>query len=102
MPHMRIFEKTRIIPLVEDGWSFQQIGDRFVRAKSTVQIFVEKWRREQTVQRKRGTGISNKKTSNQEDINLVDYVRENPFETAVTAVQLQAELPSVELFSALI
>lgn len=87
MPHMSIFEKTRIITLVEDGWSFQQIGDRFGRAKSTVQTFVEKWRREQTVQRKRGTGISNKKTSNQEDINLVDYVRENPFETAVTAVQ---------------
>ena len=48
--------KIGIITLVEDRWSLQRIGDRFGRTKITVNGVVKKWRREQTVERKMGTG----------------------------------------------
>lgn len=86
MPHLSIIEKARIICLEEIGWSYGRIADHFRVPRSTVQGIVKKWRYHQTLERSVGSGLNNRKSSNEEDRNLVEYLRQNPFETALSAM----------------
>lgn len=87
MPHLSVVQKAQIAALEESGWSYQKLADHFEIPRSTVQGIVRKWRQNRTLERTVGTGLNNKKSSNEEDANLVAYLRNNPFETAVSASQ---------------
>lgn len=64
-----------------------RIAERFGKPKSTIQAIVKKWREQHTVERLRGTGLK-KISTNEEDENLVQFLRDNPFETAVSAARV--------------
>ncbi|KAL1490168.1 hypothetical protein ABEB36_012906 [Hypothenemus hampei] len=49
---------------------------------------VKKWREQGTIERARGTGLENKKTTNNEDATLIQHLRAHPFTTATAAAQI--------------
>ncbi|KAL1509878.1 hypothetical protein ABEB36_004548 [Hypothenemus hampei] len=69
-------------------WSLNAIAERFGRSKSAIYKIVKKWRRQGTIERTRGTGLMNKKSTNVQDANLIQYLEENPFETANEAAHI--------------
>lgn len=87
MPQLSVEDKMRIVTLYEEEWSLARIAERFGKPKSTIQAIVKKWREQHTVERLRGTGLK-KISTNEEDENLVQFLRDNPFETAVSAARV--------------
>lgn len=83
--HLTEVMKTRIIVMLEEGWSIRMVAERFNINKSTVFKIKKRWEEEQTVKRKVGSG--RKSVSNaDDDIALLNHLRENPFASAMHAV----------------
>jgi transposase len=78
--------KLRIISKKEDGWSGRQIARHFNLNKNSVCKILKKWREERSVER--NPGVGRKRISSQvEDENLINVLKEHPFHNAVRAVQ---------------
>lgn len=75
------FEKLQIISKIDAGWSVRILAEEYNRSKTTIQNLKERWDNEQTVERRRGTGRSSI-TNEQQDANLVNFVRDHPFDCA--------------------
>lgn len=79
--HLDNNSKIRIITKIEDGFSIRQIAALMNIGKDTVFRIKKRWQQERSVQRKVGSG--HPKVSNyNEDAALIEYLRENPFESA--------------------
>jgi transposase len=77
-----------IISKKEDGWSGRQIARHFNLNKNSVCKILKKWREERSVERNPGVAVGRKRISSQvEDENLINVLREHPFHNAVRAVQ---------------
>jgi hypothetical protein len=54
MPAVSVFNKSRAIALIQSGMSQRQVSVTLGISKNTVNLIVQKWRREQTVERHPG------------------------------------------------
>lgn len=81
---MNQLEKARLIALFEDGVSLRRIAEQFGKPRSTIQSLRTKWENTGSLERRAGSG--RKKISNEnQDNDLIDFLRNNPFQTAVEA-----------------
>lgn len=83
--HLTDIQKLRIVSKIEDGWSIRRLAAEYNVSKTTIMSVKKQWETNQTVSRKVGSGRP-RKSNNQEDENLINYLRENPFQTAVNAI----------------
>ncbi|KAI4457002.1 homeodomain-like domain [Holotrichia oblita] len=85
MPNLNLLQKTQIVTLLEEGWSIRALAQRFEVNKSTILRVKRKWQQERDVQRKNGCGRK-RVTTPEDDENLIQFLRNNPFESVVTAI----------------
>jgi transposase len=71
--------------LLEEGWSIRAAAEAFHLNKSSVLKMKKRWELEGTVQRKAGSGRQ-KISTDVEDTQLINYLRENPFHTVRDAI----------------
>ncbi|RWS21439.1 hypothetical protein B4U80_11855 [Leptotrombidium deliense] len=69
---LTIDEKARILLLDTEGLSCYQIAQQFNRSHKTILKILNRWRNNETIQRKRGTGLK-RKTTPEEDEQIVAY-----------------------------
>lgn len=81
---LSIIQKLRIVSKIEDGWSIRLLAEEFNVNKNTILKIKRKWENEGTVERKVGTGRP-RKTSEEQDTTLVNYLRNHPFDNASKA-----------------
>lgn len=84
MPHLSIAQKSSIITLLGEGWSERRVADRFQVSKSTIHDVKVKWNQRHSLERQVGTGRP-KVSTEEEDYNLVNFLENHPFETAIEA-----------------
>ncbi|KAI4461594.1 homeobox-like domain superfamily [Holotrichia oblita] len=84
--HVNENTPARIIERLENGWSYRQIGIKFGVGKSTIGRIKKRWNEEHVVKRRDGTGRKRCTTEN-DDAALLNLLRDNPFETAVSACE---------------
>jgi transposase len=81
------FNKVQIISLLQDGLSHSKISERLGIGRSTISAIIKKWRQDQTVERRPGSGGRRISTRN-EDEQLLTVIRNSPFTTATAAVNI--------------
>jgi transposase len=81
------FNKVQIISLFQDGLSHSKISERLGIGRSTISAIIKKWRQDQTVERRPGSGGRRISTRN-EDEQLLTVIRNSPFTTATAAVNI--------------
>ena len=84
MPAVSLINKARVLALVESGMSYGQVAVAIGIPKSTIYSNVQKWRREQTIVRRPGSGGRQVSTLAQDEA-LVSEVKRRPFATAASA-----------------
>ncbi|KAK9681176.1 Helix-turn-helix domain [Popillia japonica] len=85
MPNLSLLQKTQIVTLLEEGRSIRALAQRFEVNKSTILRAKRKWQQERVVLRKNGSGRK-RVTTPEDDENLIQFLRNNPFESVVTAI----------------
>lgn len=85
MPHLSLAEKFRVVTLLGEGCSERRVALRFHIPKSTVHNIKRIWDERQTFERRLGSGRPRVSTE-VDDGNLVDFIRENPFQCVVDAL----------------
>jgi transposase len=88
------FNKVQIISLFQDGLSHSKISERLGIGRSTISAIIKKWRQDQTVERRPGSGGRRISTRNQDE-QLLTVIRNSPFTTATAAVNISNFLGSV-------
>jgi hypothetical protein len=83
--HTTPVTRARIITKLEEGWSIRAAAEAFHLNKNSVLKMKKRWELEGTVQRKAGSGRP-KISTDVEDTQLINYLRENPFHTARDAI----------------
>jgi biotin operon repressor len=81
------FNKMQIISLFQDGLSHSKISERLGIGRSTISAIIKKWRQDQTVERRPGSGGRRISTRNQDE-QLLTVIRNSPFTTATAAVNI--------------
>ena len=71
-----IFERSKIITLFEEKYSFSEISEKTNIPRSTVQHIIEKYKETSMVINIKGRGRK-RKTSEAQDKKIVNYVRKN-------------------------
>src|SRR3978361_1509899 len=84
MPHLTISEKAKVIVLLEEGLSERRVADRLQIPKSTVHNVKTKWMETNSLERAVGSGRPRVSTQQQND-NVIAFLQNHPFESAVTA-----------------
>ncbi|RWS21287.1 hypothetical protein B4U80_14163 [Leptotrombidium deliense] len=82
-------EKVQILLLKERGMTEAQIAHQFNRNQSTIHRIISCWRNTENIQRKHGTGVVRKTTAEQ-DNNIVDYAMNHRFEIIETVRNVTA------------
>lgn len=85
-------QKISIVSKLENGWSIRAIASEYNINKCSVMKVKKRWENERTISRKHGSGRF-KRSNEQQDEALINYLQENPFETAVNAV-LETNFPA--------
>ncbi|KAK9751460.1 hypothetical protein QE152_g5017 [Popillia japonica] len=103
MPNLSLLQKTQIVTLLEEGFEVNKSTilrvkrkwqqERVVQRKNgsgrkrvtTPEDEKRKWQQERVVQRKNGSGRK-RVTTPEDDENLNQFLRNNPFESVVTAI----------------
>jgi transposase len=90
------FNKVQIISLFQDGLSHSKISERLGIGigRSTISAIIKRWRQDQTVERRPGSGGRRISTRNQNE-QLLTVIRNSPFTTATAAVNISNFLGSV-------
>jgi hypothetical protein len=83
--HTTPVTRARIITKLEEGWSIRAAAEAFHLNKNSVLKMKKRWELEGTVQRKAGSGRQ-KISTDVEDTQLINYLREYPFHTARDAI----------------
>lgn len=85
MPHhLSEIDRARIVAFLENGWAIRQVAQLFQVSKNTVLRIKKKWFEEGILGRKVGSG-GHIVSTEENDEALINFLREHPFETAVTA-----------------
>lgn len=82
--HISTADRWRAVVALEAGESLQTVANRLGVGKATMHRLKRKWELQQTVERTPGTGRQ-RATTAAEDNALVNFIREQPFETVVNA-----------------
>lgn len=86
MPRLNDNQKMRAVALLENGWSLQRIADDLQVCKTSIYKLKRKWNETHTVTYNHAGGRP--KVSNQEiDETLIENLRNNPFKSAVNAIE---------------
>jgi DNA-binding MarR family transcriptional regulator len=83
-----VADKYRIVFLASEGCSLGQIAERLHLPKSTVKYIVNKWKRTDLVERRRPGAGRHRISILDEDVALIEVVRNDPLATAVRARNL--------------
>lgn len=78
-------DKVRLLTKLEDGSTIREVAAQMGLNKTTVLKIKKRWENEGSISRKRGTGLHRISTEEQ-DHNLVQHLRANPFDSAKKAV----------------
>lgn len=87
MPKLTENSKVLILSKLEEGWSVRAVALHYNIAKSTVQNVKKRWEHHGSISRKQGSGRP-KITTVQQDEALLNYLRQNPFQTSRQAAFL--------------
>lgn len=87
MPRLTEVEKTRPITLLENGWSLQAVADSLQVSKSCIFKIKQKWLELGNVAYVHGGG-RRKVSTVEQDIQLLDHLRQHPLDTVVAACHL--------------
>lgn len=82
--HLSEAQKVRAIAKLEENWSLSEIARDLNVSKSCIFYVKKRWQEEQRLERPVRQGVG-KVSNNEEDNALVEYIRQNPFQTAVKA-----------------
>lgn len=74
------------IAKLEEGWSLGRVANEIGCSRTTIFNLKRKWDETQDLGRRPGTGAARSSTQ-AEDQNLVQYIQEHPFATAIKAVE---------------
>jgi transposase len=85
MPSVSNFNKIKIVTLAQRGMSQAEISMYLRIPKSTISSILQKWKQNETIERRQGSGRPSTSTA-EEDNMLLNRLRNNPFMTAVEAV----------------
>lgn len=85
MPKLTEKDKIVILSKLEERWSVRKVANNYGINKSTVMRVKKRWEMEQSVKRKEGSGSRKISTAYQDEA-ILNYLRENPFETARNAL----------------
>lgn len=77
-------EKGFAIAKLQEGWSYQRTADELHCHKTTIFYLKQKWLQHQNLRRAPGAGRPRASTAEQ-DVNLVQFIRQRPFSTAIQA-----------------
>lgn len=80
-PHSSKELKARVITKLEDGWSLAAVADHFNIGRATVFRINKRWRQDQSLERKVGSGRPKISTA-EEDQALLQELLANPFQNA--------------------
>jgi transposase len=84
MPHLSLAEKLRVVILLKEGWSEKRVAVRFNIARSTVHNIKTVWNERQSFERPIA-GDKPKVSTDIEDVNLIQILRENPFISVIVS-----------------
>jgi len=90
-PHASKELKARIVTKLEYVWSLFAVASHFNVSRTTVLNINKRWREQETLERKQGSGRPKISTAH-EDRTLLERLEENPFEDAKTA-RIMSQFP---------
>lgn len=95
MPRLTEPQKMRAVMLLQNGWSMQAVADTLNVSKACIYKIKQKWNAEGTVEYVHRGGRQKFSTMEEDEL-VLDHLRQNPFDTAVTACFLTNFPASVE------
>jgi transposase len=84
MPNLTTEQKVLIIHHIQEGWSERNVAERLNIPKSTVHFFKATWQETNSLERRPGSGRP-KQSNEEQDNNLVNVIRDQPFKSIVRA-----------------
>jgi transposase len=85
MPHLSDIDKARVVSHLENGRPITNLAAEFGVGKSSIYRIKNKWEIERSVRRKAGSGRP-KASNEQQDEELLNFLRERPMSNAVEAI----------------
>lgn len=82
--HLSTVNKARVVTMLENGWSIRRVAQELNVGKNTILRIKQRWVNEARLTRNVGSGRT-KMTTADNDAALINYLRDNPFSTAVAA-----------------
>jgi transposase len=92
MPHLSDIDKARVVSYLENGRPITNLAAEFGVGKSSIYRIKNKWEIERSVRRKAGSGRP-KASNEQQDEELLSFLRERPMSNAVEAIH-QTNFPA--------
>jgi transposase len=85
MPHLNEVDRAKIAAYLKSGRKISDLATEFGVGKSTVSRIKKKWEYERSIKRKAGSDRP-KATNEDQDTQLINFLRQNPINTAANAI----------------